>query len=186
MKTVERKLNKSQLITIWLLIISVILTGAYITISLIAKRRAQKDNGGDDPSATVDVRYDLGESLSTTNIPLAYAAIPEKNILNIDITRVENDKLEEHFGIIREPDENGNLNGGFRFHYSNDGGDDFNVYYPPIAGEDPDFTYESLYAVENRDGFGQIYYLTYLCSALGNPMFTERIALPTGDDEQSL
>lgn len=182
----KRKLNKSQLITVWLLIISLLLAGAYITVSIVARKLAEKQNGSSNSSVITDVRYEDGEVLSSSNIPLAYAAISEKNITDIHIEQYEGSNIaKEKFGVFREPDENGQPNGIFLFRYYNEGKDDPVVYYPPIASEDPDFNYESLYSVEGNDGFGRIYYLTYLCSALGNPMFTERIELPTGDDEAS-
>ena len=186
MKKVERKLNKSQLITVWLLIVCLLLTVAYVTVSIVVRKLAEKQSGGGSSSVITDVRYEDGEVLSSSNIPLAYATISEKNITDIHIEQYEgSDIAKEKFGVFREPDENGQPNGIFLFRYYAEGKDDPLVYYPPIAGEDPDFNYESLYSIEGNDGFGRIYYLTYLCSALGNPMFTERIELPTGDDEAS-
>ena len=186
MKKVERKFNKSQLITVWLLIISILLTGAYIAVSIIVRKLADKQSDSGNSSVITDIRYEDGEVLSSSNIPLAYAAISEKNITDIHIEQYEGSNVaKEKFGVFREPDENGQPNGIFLFRYYNEGNEDPVVYYPPIASEDPDFNYESLYSVESNDGFGRIYYLTYLCSALGNPMFTERIELPTGDDEAS-
>ena len=179
MRKVERKLNKAQLITVWLLVASVLLTCAYFTIYVIAKRRAQQP-GQTSNSVITDIRD--GEAISSTNMPLAYPAISEKEIIFVDI---ENRKTEERYGIFREPDENNQPNGSFLFQYYRDDINDFQTYMPPIAGEDPDFQYENLYAVETGDGFGRIYYITYLCSALGNPMFTERIEIPTGTDAAS-
>ncbi len=182
----KRKLNRSQLITVWLLIISLLLTGAYIAISTIARRLADKQNGSGNSSVITDIRYEDGEVLSSSNIPLAYAAIAEKNITDIHIEQYDGSiEAKEKFGVFREPDKNGQPNGIFLFRYYTKDNEDPIIYYPPIASEDPDFNYESIYSVESNDGFGRIYYLTYLCSALGNPMFTERIELPTGDDEAS-
>ena len=116
-------------------------------------------------------------------MPLAYPAISEKEILFVDI---ENFKNDERYGIIREPDENNQPNGSFIFQYYRKDINAFETYMPPIASEDPNFNYSDLYAIEGGDGFGRIYYITYLCSALGNPFFTERIEIPTGDDIASV
>ena len=180
MRKVERKLNKAQLITVWLLIISVLLTCAYISVYVIAKRRAQKQSQTDKGSVITDIRE--GEALSSVGMPLAYPEIAEKEILFVDI---ENRKANERYGIFREPDANNKPNGRFLFQYYSKDINDFLTYMPPIAGEDPNFKYEDLYAVENNDGFGRIYYITYLCSAIGNPMFTERIDIPMGTDAAS-
>lgn len=180
MRKVERKLNKAQLITVWLLIVSVLLTCAYVTVYMIAKRRAEKQSQTSNNSVITDLRD--GEALSSTKVPLAYPEISEKEIIFVDI---ENRKTDERYGIFREPDENNQPNGSFVFQYYDKDINDFQTYMPPIAGEDPNFSYENLYAVENSDGFGRIYYITYLCSALGNPMFTERIDIPTGTDAAS-
>ena len=45
MKAVERKLNKAQLVTIWLLIISLVLATAYITLILVARKLASSNSG---------------------------------------------------------------------------------------------------------------------------------------------
>lgn len=180
MRKVERKLNKAQLITVWLLVISVLLTCAYVTIYVIAKRRAEKNAGTTDNTVITDIRD--GEALSSTYMPLAYPEIAEKQILFVDI---ENYKTDERYGIFREPDENNKPNGGFLFQYFRKDINDFQTYMPPITSEDPNFNYSDLYAVEGNDGFGRIYYITYLCAALGNPIFTERIDIPMGTDQAS-
>lgn len=180
MKKVERKLNKAQLATIWLLIISVVLTGAYLIFLAIANKRALEAENAANAQALIELKP--GESYSFNNSPMAYPAIAEKEILFVDIT---NHKTEERFGIFREPDENDQPNGSFMFHYYDDFDDpeaEAEGYLPPIVSADTGFVYEDLYAVEGNDGFGRIYYLTYLCSALGNPLFSERIELPMADD----
>ena len=177
MKKVERKLSKAQLATIWLLVISVVLTGVYFVFMAIAKKKAaDKLNGATGPSAITELKE--GEALSDNNSPMAYPAISEKEIEFIDI---DNAQTQEKYGVIREPDENKNLTGKFLFHYYRNG-KDYETYIPPIAGVDSEFNYEDLYAIEGNDGFGTIYYLTYLCSAIGNPLFSERIELPTEDN----
>ena len=136
MRKVERKLNKAQLITVWLLVISVLLTCAYVTIYVIAKRRAEKNAGTTDNTVITDIRD--GEALSSTYMPIAYPEISEKQIIFVDI---ENYKTDERYGIFREPDENNKPNGGFLFQYFRKDINDFQTYMPPIASEDPNFNY---------------------------------------------
>lgn len=169
MKAVERKLNKAQLATIWLLIISVLLAGAYaISIAIVNKRA--KDNAASNGNNTVlDVREGEGVYLNT---PIAYPRITESEILFMEISGGG-----EKYGVSRYPNDDG----GFIFHYYVDGQKESIPYMPPIMTAEGSFNYESLYAIENSDGFGQIYYLTYLCSALGTPFFSERIDLPKDD-----
>ena len=167
MKTVERKLNKAQIATICLLIISIVLTCAYFTVIAIANKLAEGSQG---PSGTLpEIMEGEGTYL---NQPVAYPAISES-----EITFIEVKNPSGTFGVSRYPDENGS----FLFHYYVDGKEGAIPYTPPICNAEGNFDYESLYAVETEDGYGMIYYLTYLCAALGAPYFTERIALPSED-----
>ena len=50
-------------------------------------------------------------------------------------------------------------------------------YRPDIADADQTFEYEDIYSIEQNDTFGKIPKITYLCSAIGNTYFQERIAL---------
>lgn len=180
MKKVERKLNKAQLITVWLLIASILLTGVYFVFIAIAKKKAASNSGTSSKPAIIDLME--GESLSSTNSPLAYPSVSESEITFIDISNAKNN---EKFGVIRQPDANGNLTGSFLFHYYEEGSETFDTYLPPIISEDGAFEYSDLFAIEGNDGFNTIYYITYLCSALGNPLFSERIELPTEDTPEA-
>ena len=169
MKVVERKLNKAQIATIWLLIISVLLTAGIITVVAIANYKAKNQSNNSSTGATLDLKP--GES-SYLNQRIVYPSIEESEILFLDIQNKEG-----RFGMSRYPNEQGN----FLFHYYVDGEEKAIPYTPPITGAESGFDYTSLYAIETGDGYGQIYYLTYLCSALGAPFFTERIELPSAD-----
>ena len=169
MKTVERKLNKAQIATIWLLIISVLLTAGIITVVAIANYKAKNQSNNSSTGATLDLKP--GES-SYLNQRIVYPSIEESEILFLDIQNKDG-----RFGMSRYPNEQGN----FLFHYYVDGEEKAIPYTPPITGAESGFDYTSLYAIETGDGYGQIYYLTYLCSALGAPFFTERIELPSAD-----
>lgn len=125
-----------------------------------------------------EVREELGEWLYNNTYTLAYERILESQIQTIIVSN-------EHgtFDMTRWPDESG----VFWLGYTDESGEKKNLQYiPPILGVDDTLSYESLYAIEEGDGFGRMYVLSYLCSAIGTPYFTERIDLPTGKDEESL
>lgn len=172
MKVVNKKLNKAQLATICLLIASILFLAAYLTVSEISKRREES------PSNTVkpgQIELWEGES-SYLNQPVAYPSVQENQILLLRV-----DGPEGKFDVFRYPNDQGS----FMFQYYVDGEAKAVEYVPPIYGAESNFSYESLYAIEQNDGYGRIYLLTYLCSAIGSPYFTERIELPEGDDEDS-
>ena len=171
MKAVERKLNKAQVATIWLLIISVLLAAAWITVTVVVNKLAssQGNSSGSTKPETME-----GESTYLNRL-VAYPMIEEGQITYIEIKNKTG-----NFGLSRYPDDRGS----FLFHYYVDGKEGAIPYTPPIVNAEGDFDYESLYAVETGDGYGMIYYLTYLCSAIGTPYFTERIPLPKADTEE--
>ena len=171
MKAVERKLNKAQIATIWLLIISVLLAAAWLTVTLVVKKLASSQGG---TSGTAKPEIMEGESTYLNRL-VAYPMIEEG-----EITYIEIKNKTGNFGLSRYPDDRGS----FLFHYYIDGKEGAIPYTPPIVNAEGNFEYESLYAVETGDGYGMIYYLTYLCSALGTPYFTERIPLPKADTDE--
>ena len=173
MKAVERKLNKAQIATIWLLIISVLLTAGIITVVAIANYKAK--NQASTPSTGADLDLKDGES-SYLNQRVVYEPIEESEILFLEISN-----KDDKFGVSRYPDDKGD----FLFHYYKDGEEKAIPYTPPIVGAESGFDYTSLYAVETGDGFGRIYYLTYLCAALSAPFFTERIELPEDEEKRN-
>ena len=170
MKIVERKLNKAQLAIIWLLVASILLAAAYATVIVIANKRAQNSTGSSAKPALTPME---GESLYLNQL-VAYPTVQEGEITFIQI---KNDYGT--FGVSRYPNDLGN----FLFHYYIDGQEGAIPYTPPIISAEGEYNYESLYAVESGDGYGMIYYLTYLCSAIGTPYVTERIELPKGGED---
>lgn len=171
MKAVERKLNKAQIATIWLLIVSVLLAAACLTVTLVIKKLASQSGGS---SGTQKPTVMDGEAIYLNQL-VAYPMIEEG-----EITYIEIKNKTGNFGLSRYPDDRGS----FLFHYYVDGKEGAIPYTPPIMNAEGDFDYESLYAVETGDGYGMIYYLTYLCSALGAPYFSERIELPKDDTDE--
>jgi hypothetical protein len=146
-KAVERKLNKAQIATIWLLVISILLAAAWLTVSLVAKKLAS-GQGGQSGAGKPEIME--GESTYLNQL-VAYPMIEEG-----EITYVEVKNKTGNFGLSRYPDDRGS----FLFHYYVDGKEGAIPYTPPIMNAEGDFDYESLYAVETGDGYGMIYYLT--------------------------
>ena len=162
----KSRLSKTQLLTIILSSVLVFLIAAGIVLSIVyAGISAEKD---DDEQ--LDIRPELGES-SYVGMPIAYSRIEEINILSL-LVKNKNGT----FDLNRFPDENGEFWLGY------DAGDGEEVkmvqYIPPIVGAEESFDYESLFAFETDDGYGTMYMLSYLCSAVGTVYFQQRIDLP--------
>ena len=172
MKAVERKLKKSHLAIIWLLVISLLLAAAYVAVIVIATKRQGSGSGSGGTTLTPIE----GEGTYLNQI-VAYPTIEESQITFIEI-----ENKNGRFGVSRYPNDLGN----FLFHYYVDGKEGAIPYTPPIIGAEGEYNYEKLYAIETGDGYGRIYYLTYLCSALGTPYVTERIELPAADTEENI
>ena len=170
MKTVEKKLNKSQIITICLLIASILLLASYFTVSAIAKKIADK-NAANEGAQLPEIFE--GESLYL-NRPVAYPKIEEYEILHVNVKNADGE-----FGLTRSPDDQSS----FLLHEFKDGSEEPVLYIPPIYGVEGDYSYENFYSVETGDGYGMMYYLTYLCSAIGTPYYSERIAIPANTEE---
>ena len=143
MKAVERKLNKAQLVTIWLLILSLVFAAAYVTLILVARKLAS-ENTGSGSTNTPEIMEGEGTYL---NQLIAYPSIEESQITFLE---VKNSKGK--FGLSRYPDDLSS----FIFHYYVDGQEGAVTYAPPITSAEGKFDYESLYAVETGDGYGQI------------------------------
>lgn len=164
----KRKLSSKKILLITLASVLVLLIAGYFIISAVVKGLGG-DETKSDPPEVLD-----GEAVYL-NTTIAYPQVSETQIQyilvqnkhgNFDLTR-PNEKSEFWLGY-----DNG---GGVR---------DMVLYTPPILTAEGDFDYTNLYAVEKNDGYGSIYMLTYLCTALGTPYFSERIPLPTGSDER--
>ena len=85
MKTVERKLNKAQIATIWLLIISVLLAAAWLSVTLVIKKLASNNGGSSGGSAP-----ELMEGEATyLNQTVAYPMIEEGRITFIEVKKQE-------------------------------------------------------------------------------------------------
>ncbi len=171
MKKVDKKLNRSQIVTICVASAALLLLIACITVSIIVSNLGSDSTVSNE---TTDIMTELGESMYL-NQCVAYEPIEEA-----EITAILVDNSNGRFSLTRAPDELGS----FILSYFKDGEEQETVVYQPdIYTNDPAFDYESLYAIETNDSYGRIYLLTYLCSAIGTPYFKERIELPS-DQEQ--
>lgn len=173
MKTVS-KTNKKAII-IGSVLLFLLIVG--ITLIIVFSNVDNGSEGGGGSSAGGQIQLLPGES-SYLGVPVAYPRIPESQITYINV-----ENKHGIFDMARWPDSSGS----FWFGYGEKGATAMEMvqYIPPIVDADSGFDYESLYAIENNDGFGKIHLLTYLCSAIGGPYFSERISLPSGEDSAS-
>lgn len=168
MKRIEkRKLSSVQIAAIVFAAILLLLVGLYIIVNSIET---------DSSASSEPPELWEGESLYL-NVPLAYPAVSESRIQSILVQ--EGDQM---FDLTRR-DKNGSFWLGYGDRSA--GLEGMIQYIPPIVGAEGGFDYESLYAIEENDGYGRIYLLTYLCVAVGTNGFDYRIPLPTGEDEKS-
>ncbi len=170
-KIEKKKLSRNAIVMIVLASVLLLVIAAAIIFTVIANLKAANDAKAELP----DIREELGESIYI-NSALAYPRLEESEILSILVKNKEGT-----FDMIRYPDDNSSFMLGYDL-----GNGQNTVYLPPITNAEGEFDYESLYAVEESDGYGTMYMLSYLCSAVGTPYFRVRIDLPTGTDAESL
>ena len=141
----------------------------------------------EEPAASDPPEIIEGESVYN-NYPIAYPYMQESQIKEIIVTNKATgaDKYDDKdevpkttYRLVRYDE----MNGKFVLVY--DAGNGEELYYPDIINSDLTFDYESLYSIEQNDGYNRIYKLTYLCIALELPYFTDRIALPEGEAERA-
>ena len=173
MKQVKKfRLGKTGKMIVIMCSVLALLIAAYFIITAIANSRTPAPEEEKTPPELM-----AGEALYL-NQTVAYPRLEEGKILSILVTNSEGT-----FDMTRWPDEKGCFWLGYD---AGDGIEHMVQYIPPIVDAEGEFNYEDLYAVETGDGYGTIYMLTYLCSALTTPYFTERIPVPIGTDEASL
>ena len=161
-----RRKRKNRLTLILLCVMAVSVTAAILLAALLPE-----NNGGGGEKVTPEIIE--GEALHN-NYAIAYPSMQEGQIKRITI----NNKNGE-YTLSRTEESDGN----FVLFYVDKNGED-QIYYPDIVLADSSFDYESLYSIEQNDGYNRIYKLSYLCSALEYPYFNERIALPQDDEEE--
>lgn len=163
MKKVERKkLSREQKTMIILAAVLAGLTVLAIVFSIVSGLiRAATDD-----EKLPEIREEYDEVLYL-NMPMAYKRVEEGDILSILVKNSNGT-----FDLTRPAD-----NSEFWLSYTSADGtiEDLITYHPPILSAENGASYEELYAKELNDGYGTIYMLSYLCSAVGTPYFTERI-----------
>ena len=172
MIAVKKKMKKSLLIIILAASLAV-LTVAAVLLNAFTKAQGSGDGGSNTP--VVDTL--LGEDIYGGKA-IAFTRVSEAQIQYIDVVG-----RESRYGFTRVPIKDDGSDTCFKLHYYEDGSITPIVYLPEIAVQDPYFEYESLYAKEQQDSFGEIYKLTYLCTALGTTYFDEKISTPTNEDK---
>ncbi len=163
MKQVTKKrLSKKQvllIVTLSLVVTLSILTAVLTSVGLGAT---------DDPPPAEPPEILDGEAIYL-NMAIAYPQISEKQIQYILV------KNQTGSFDLTRPDALGAFWLGYDVGH---GTDNMMLYAPPIVEAEGDFDYQTLYATVSDGGFGSIYMLTYLCTAIGTPYFSERIPLP--------
>ena len=179
MKRIEKfKLGKNAIRLIALTSVLILLVAAYIIVSSVIKN-AQSSSGGGNNVTAEDIREELGET-TYLNSPIAYSHVKEKDMRYILVQNRDSKGVLRAFDFTRLDD------GTMILSYdTGEGRKNMLPYIPPITSAEGEFDYESLYAIENNDSFGSIYMLTYICSALGTPYFSDRIDLPAASDERN-
>lgn len=161
-KIEKKKLSKLQISIILAAIIVLAAAVSLVIYFAVPNETAETPKEPPVPLEGEDVLY------NTTLI--AYPRVEEADIQYISVKNSTGS-----FGMVRPQTD-----GSFTFFYEKDG--TVREYRPKISELDDNFQYESLYAVETGDGYGMISKLSYLCSALSNPYFEERIFLSSDPD----
>ncbi len=166
MKQVTKKINKAQITTICLLIAAILFSAAYLVIKKIILT-AQTDS-----TDTSSLEIYEGESVYNS-IRVAYPVISTSQIVSVQVH-----SADDRYGIVK------NDAGEFLFYYYPDDENTPTVYIPPVSlSVGSDFDYSSLYASETDSSIGSIYRILYLCSAISTPYYTERIAIPSDEED---
>ena len=172
---------------ILLCVMAVSIVAAIILVNFIPKNEEETDS---TTANKVEVPEILEGEALYNNYAIAYPTVQESQIVAIKITNnasYKNDYNTEEqapktsYTLMRDE----MMGGKFVLYYEDKDGKT-QVYYPDVVEQDLSFDYESLYAIEQNDGYGRIYKLTYLCVALELPYFTDRIELaPEGEARDS-
>lgn len=173
MKVIVKKKNKRFLIAILALILAVLIAGAIVLDMLL-----QTEGGKDDIKVPEIIE---GEAIYN-NIAVAYPRIEESQIITIAVRGTEKSYYLQR--TETEGDDGKISYGNFRLSYEDENGE-LKIYEPDILESDPTSDYSSLYAVEGNDGYGMIPKLTYLCTAIGTPYFSERIELSDNEEKRN-
>ena len=169
---------------ILLCVLVVAVTAAIILVNVLPKEETTTTTKKDPP----EIIEEIGESTSG-NYAIAYPTVEEGQIKSIKITNKQSykdnyesveDAPATSYVLYRDKE----MNGKFVLRYWDEAGNEYE-YRPDILEAESSFDYESLYAIEQNDGYNRIYKLTYLCVALELPYFDERIALKENEADRA-
>ncbi len=174
MRKIEKKktITRGQLAIALSLALVLALTAAIVLYFTVWSRE-------DEPEEKEPPIAQEGEAIVNGSL-MAYPLMAESKIQDIVVKFKNQDGVFETYGMSR-PDDSGN----FHLYYEDDDGN-LTKFYPNICDVDDDFTYSSLYAIENDDGFGTVTKLKYLCMALMYPYVEERIDFIPGEEAAQL
>ncbi len=174
MIVVKKKIKKPLLIAILAGALALMTVLAILLNTLLA---ANAGKGEDNNKNKIEVDTELGESVYNGEA-IAYLPVAESTIQYIKV------KGEREYSFIRgEEEEGSDKTPPFYLSYVDDNGKE-EYYLPPILEKDPTIDYEDFYAVTQDDMFGEIYKLSYLCSALGYLYFNDRLEVSPYYGEQ--
>lgn len=159
MKHIEKKLSKKSKLIIILSSIFVLMLTASIILGVIVANK--KDEVTKNPPPEIIE----GEGIKY-NMAIAYPEVTDKKMQTIQVKN----KGGEY--VLSKKSETG----GFELYYYDENGE-LCEYKPRITGEEADFDYNTLFAIEMNDSFKAITKVSYLCLALEAPYFSERIPL---------
>jgi len=158
-----RKIEKKKLSRLDISLILALIIVLAIGVSLAVYFLVPKDTGEEQKEPPIPLE---GEDVLYNTTLIAYPTMDEADIQFIKVSNTNGS-----FGMVRPK-----ADGSFTFFYYDKEGN-VHEYRPKISEIDDNFNYEDLYAIETGDGYNMVSKLSYLCSALKNPYFEERIFL---------
>lgn len=175
MKIVKKKIKKPLLMAILAAALALLIGAAVLIDTLVAAAPPSTEKPA--PPEIIEGVEDIYNGMA-----VAYTHIAEEDISSVRVIG-ENEYFLARILLEGEKADEGELV-PFKLAYYDVSGR-LVPYRPSIADTDPSFEYEEIYSIEQNDTFGRIPKITYLCSALGNTYFQERIML-SEDAEQRL
>ncbi len=179
----SRQKRKRQLLLILLSVFAVALTAMILLLTLLPENEATVPGDKTPPEIIEGL-----ESLNG-NYAIAYPTMEEGQIKKIKITN--KNSYKDNYNSVEDAPETSyvlerkkDANGKFVLTFWDEEGNE-HEYRPEILSADSSFDYESLYAIEQNDGYNRIHKLTYLCIALELPYFDERINLKENAEERA-
>ncbi len=189
MKVLKRK-NKPLIIAALALVLAILITAAIVIPIVLTKNNEPKIYPPPelmyDEYVAKDENGNYKHDSNGVYTKYVYPTIEENKFLVIRITGAETDyafrRMEDSILVSTDKtDEEGNAvkelinTSAFQLDYWDEEGN-FHVYEPKISELDPTFEFENLYASSVDATMGtSIYKILYLTTAIGSPLFNERM-----------